>query len=86
MLADEPQLISDCLGRAWNSKPWNAGNRPTDGELLGWIDLTRINPSFNPSRYSDDVLNGIAWDSVNDKLWVTGKLWSQMYEIDLKIK
>jgi len=32
------------------------------------------------------VLNGIAWDSVNDKLWVTGKLWSEMYEIDLKIK
>uniref|UniRef100_A0A6U4V680 Glutamine cyclotransferase n=1 Tax=Hemiselmis andersenii TaxID=464988 RepID=A0A6U4V680_HEMAN len=55
--------------------------RKEDGFLLGWIDLTGI----NPRNYAggDDVLNGIAWDKENDRLWVTGKTWARLFEIDL---
>ncbi|VAH68189.1 unnamed protein product [Triticum turgidum subsp. durum] len=31
-----------------------------------------------------DVLNGIAWDEENDRLFVTGKLWPKLYEIKLR--
>jgi glutaminyl-peptide cyclotransferase len=30
-----------------------------------------------------DVLNGIAYDSVGDRLFVTGKLWPKLFEIKL---
>jgi glutamine cyclotransferase len=29
------------------------------------------------------VLNGIAYDSVNDRLFVTGKLWPRLFEIQI---
>lgn len=31
-----------------------------------------------------DVLNGIAWDEENNRLFVTGKLWPTLYEIKLR--
>jgi glutamine cyclotransferase len=30
-----------------------------------------------------DVLNGIAYDAGTDRLFVTGKLWPKLFEIDL---
>jgi glutamine cyclotransferase len=30
-----------------------------------------------------DVLNGIAYDKENDRLYVTGKLWPKLFEIEL---
>ena len=30
-----------------------------------------------------DVLNGIAYDAKNDRLFVTGKLWPKLFEIRL---
>ena len=32
---------------------------------------------------SDNVLNGIAYDAQRDRLFVTGKYWPRLYEIDL---
>ena len=31
----------------------------------------------------DNVLNGIAYDAAGDRLFVTGKNWARLYEIDL---
>ena len=54
---------------------------PQTGEVLGWIDLTGIiNPQPTPKR--DAVLNGIAYDAKEDRLLVTGKLWSKLFEIE----
>ena len=33
--------------------------------------------------YRVDVLNGIAHDSENDKLYITGKQWSKMFEVEV---
>jgi glutamine cyclotransferase len=52
---------------------------PQTGTVKGWIDLTGIYQSNN----TDDVLNGIAYDSQTDKLFVTGKDWPNLYEITI---
>jgi len=54
---------------------------PKTGQVTGWIDLSGI---YVPeSQDSDDVLNGIAYDEQGDRLFVTGKRWSQLFEVDL---
>lgn len=52
---------------------------PADGRVLGWIDLSGILPPAD--RAGVDVLNGIAYDSFGDRLFVTGKLWPKLFEI-----
>lgn len=53
---------------------------PANGEVLRWIDLTGLLP---PGSVTDPeaVLNGIAYDPVHDRLFVTGKLWPKIFEI-----
>lgn len=54
---------------------------PKDGRVTGWIDLSGL---LSPSeRVGVDVLNGIAYDSAGDRLFVTGKLWPRVFEIKL---
>lgn len=52
---------------------------PETGAVLGWIDLSALYP--RSQRNSEDVLNGIAYDVDNDRLFVTGKNWPQLFEI-----
>jgi glutaminyl-peptide cyclotransferase len=53
---------------------------PTTGLVKQWLDLTALNP---PIRHTNPeaVANGIAYDAVTGKVYVTGKLWPVMYEI-----
>jgi glutaminyl-peptide cyclotransferase len=54
---------------------------PKDGRVTGWIDLAGI---LTPAeRTGADVLNGIAFDSIGDRIFVTGKLWPKVFEIKL---
>jgi glutamine cyclotransferase len=54
---------------------------PNTGQVTGWIDLTGI---YNPeSSNANNVLNGIAYDAESDRLFVTGKMWSQLFQINL---
>jgi glutaminyl-peptide cyclotransferase len=57
---------------------------PADGRVLGWIDLRGILPTFD--REGAEVLNGIAYDSEGDRLFVTGKLWPKLFEIKVMSK
>lgn len=57
---------------------------PKDGSVVGWIDLSGLLPSAD--RAGVDVLNGIAYDSLGDRLFVTGKLWPKLFEIRLVLK
>jgi glutamine cyclotransferase len=54
---------------------------PQTGQVTGWIDLTGICNQEN--RDANSVLNGIAYDSAGDRLFVTGKLWSHLFQINL---
>jgi glutaminyl-peptide cyclotransferase len=33
---------------------------------------------------ANDVLNGIAYDAVHDRLFVTGKRWKAVYEVKVE--
>ncbi|MEJ5327913.1 MAG: glutaminyl-peptide cyclotransferase [Candidatus Bathyarchaeia archaeon] len=54
---------------------------PETGQVKGWIDLAGIYPQANQNPNS--VLNGIAYDQEADRIFVTGKLWSKLFEIKL---
>jgi glutamine cyclotransferase len=56
---------------------------PQSGHILGWVDLTPLVPA-ETLKDSEAVLNGIAYDQANDRLFVTGKLWPTLFEIKLK--
>lgn len=55
---------------------------PETGEVTGRIDLTGLLPAEDRDG-TENVLNGIAYDAENDRLYVTGKLWPKLYWIEL---
>ncbi len=55
---------------------------PATGSVTGRIDLSGL---LSPQeRAGVDVLNGIAYDAANDRLFVTGKLWPRLFEIKIE--
>jgi glutamine cyclotransferase len=52
---------------------------PADGTVESWLDLSPLKTQHPRA----DVLNGIAYDADNDRLFVTGKYWSALYEIEI---
>lgn len=53
---------------------------PADGRVVGTIDLTDLP---RPAGGVDDVLNGIAYEPSDGRLYVTGKRWPEIFEIRL---
>lgn len=58
---------------------------PQSGKVIGWIDLQNISPD-DAKRDPENVLNGIAYDAANDRVFVTGKQWKKLFEIKVKPK
>ena len=56
---------------------------PQTGAVTSWIDCSGL-LSQSEMRDQEAVLNGIAFDSVNERLFVTGKLWPKLFEIRIK--
>lgn len=58
---------------------------PSDGRVEATVDCTGL----LPEQYRDgrtDVLNGIAFNPADGKIYLTGKYWKKMYEIKLVSK
>jgi glutaminyl-peptide cyclotransferase len=55
---------------------------PESGRVTGWIDLAGLLPAADLAAGAN-VLNGIAYDVQGDRLFVTGKLWPKIFEIQL---
>jgi len=51
---------------------------PQTGNVTAWLDLSAL------SSGQPNVLNGIAYDCDSVRLFVTGKLWSTLYEIEVE--
>jgi glutaminyl-peptide cyclotransferase len=56
---------------------------PKTGRVVGWIDLKGLLPKQDFVPGHTDVLNGIAYDAARKRLFVTGKLWPKLFEIQL---
>jgi glutamine cyclotransferase len=55
---------------------------PQTGKVTGWINLRDLLLP-DDRRQRVDVLNGIAYDAVQKRLFVTGKWWPKLFEIEL---
>jgi glutamine cyclotransferase len=70
-------------GRIWANiwmTPWIAVIDPADGRVTDMVDLSPLVAEVGADNY-DAVANGIAWDAVNRRLYVTGKLWPTLFQI-----
>lgn len=56
---------------------------PVNGALEGLISLNGLLPKKDRTRKTD-VLNGIAYDAENKRLYVTGKNWPNVFEIKIE--
>ena len=52
------------------------------GKVVGKLDLSSLVYEAKNKNPHADVLNGIAYDSVANKIYVTGKLWPNIYEVE----
>lgn len=53
---------------------------PVSGKVLGYIDLTGLLPASDRNQ-DTDVLNGIAFDNIAKRIFVTGKRWPKLFEV-----
>jgi glutaminyl-peptide cyclotransferase len=54
---------------------------PKHGRVVGWIDFQGLLSASDAQGV--DVLNGIAYDAVKDRLFVTGKFWPKLFEVKI---
>jgi glutamine cyclotransferase len=80
---NELEYINDMIyANLWPST-WIAIISPDTGEVTGRIDLSGIMDEGCIPKRRVDVLNGIAYDPSEGRLFVTGKLWPSLFEIEL---
>lgn len=58
---------------------------PLTGKITGKIDFEKL-AQAETAGSSDNVLNGIAYDEANDRIFITGKRWKKVFEIKVKPK
>jgi glutamine cyclotransferase len=59
---------------------------PGSGYVVGKLDLPNLLEEYAPKEIvpgKTDVLNGIAFDSTTQKIYITGKRWPKLFEIVL---
>jgi glutamine cyclotransferase len=55
---------------------------PEAGEVTGWIDMSDLRKELPPGSDAE-VLNGIAFDAQNNRIFVTGKLWPLLFQVEI---
>ncbi len=55
---------------------------PNNGKVIGKLDLTSLRNEQKSKSPGSLEMNGIAYNSTTDKIYITGKLWSNIYEIN----
>jgi glutamine cyclotransferase len=72
----------EILANVWQTN-WIARIDPASGAVTGLIDLRGLLPPADFEPGHTDVLNGIAYDAARRRLFVTGKNWPKLFEIEL---
>jgi glutamine cyclotransferase len=79
-------------GEIW-ANVWQTTNivriDPKTGNVIGWIDCSGFVPEeyrkehAGPVFERNNVLNGIAFDPATNRVFITGKNWSVLYELQI---
>ena len=72
-------IKGEIYANVWHSE-MIARISPRDGHVIAWIDLSGLLPASQKVD-PESVLNGIAYDSQHDRIFVTGKQWPTIFEI-----
>ncbi|QNM87088.1 glutaminyl-peptide cyclotransferase [Polaribacter pectinis] len=83
---NELELIDGKIYANYWQKPLIAIINPDNGVVEGIVDLRGLKAEMEKTqklKEQDDVLNGIAYDAENKRLFVTGKNWGKLFEIEL---
>ena len=74
-------IKGEIYANVWHSE-MIARISPQDGHVMAWIDLKGLLPV--EQRIDDEaVLNGIAYDAKYDRIFVTGKRWPKVFQIEV---
>ena len=72
----------DLLANIWQSDDVVVIS-PDTGHVIARIDFSPLRAQLHATQ-PIDVFNGIAWDETGDRLFVTGKLWPQLFEVRVR--
>ena len=56
---------------------------PNSGKVIGKADFSNLVKEVKSKNPEVDYMNGIAYDSAKNKIYITGKLWPNIYEVRL---
>ena len=73
----------EIYANVWQTN-WIARIDPRTGAVLGLVNLAGILSPVERVQGPDSVLNGIAYDAKQDRLFVTGKNWPKLFEVRLR--
>lgn len=76
----------ECVGDWVYANVWKTNNilriDKRTGEVTAMIDASRLLTSQELTQTGPDgVLNGIAYDPIDDVFFITGKLWPKLFEV-----
>ena len=84
---DQLNELEFVRGEVW-ANVWHTNRiariAPQTGQVVGWIDLSGLMSTYRLE--AEAVLNGIAYDAATQRLFVTGKLWPRLFEIQVVVK
>ena len=73
----------EIFANVWQTN-WIARIDPRSGAVVGLIDCRGLLDPADIVQGQTDVLNGIAYDSQGDRLFITGKNWPKLFELQLR--
>lgn len=73
----------EIFANVWQTD-WIVRIDPASGNVTGLIDLSKLHPAARRKNVNDDVANGIAYEPVSKRLFVTGKNWPSLFEIEIE--
>jgi len=73
----------EIFANVWQTN-WIVRIDPSSGHVVGAINCAGLLKHADIVAGQTDVLNGIAYDSKNDRLFVTGKNWPKLFEVRLR--
>jgi len=74
-------IKGEIYANVWNSDRI-ARISPRDGHVIAWVGLAGLLPD-EQKKDAESVLNGIAYDAERDRIFVTGKRWPAVFEIEV---